>query len=121
MNVFVKYYPIVCNVYIALITTLYLLGFRINITNYIYVFISNGIFVNAILFYYSLKDGYPFWHRLLIFSMTVCLIPEQLKVYGIYCTDQYRVLMQLVIAALLFHLTFTYYYGRRGKHKRFYK
>ena len=107
LNRLIKLYPILCNINIIICTILRIIGLGLHISNYTYVILGNSILVNVILFMISLKLKLPFWHRVLIFNMTICLIPDLLNSYGYDISDDaYKVIITAILTSLITLITF---------------
>lgn len=79
----IKCYPIAMNVYILAIMALYAFFGIGYVSQYAYPVIGQSLVLNVILLYFSFKFSFCFWHRLLIYNMTFCLMLEAISNFGI--------------------------------------
>lgn len=78
----IKYYQIVLNVYILGVMLMYVLLGSDFVSNYAYTFIGQSFIINMLILALSFKLKFCFWHQLLIYSQSFCLLLETLNNYG---------------------------------------
>jgi len=101
----VKYYPIIMNLYISFMMIGYIT--KIIHNSYLYTFIGQSFYLNAIILILSNNLKFCVWHRLLIYSMSMILVMETFYNFGI-APNYYLYIcafistLSLLIAAKLF-------------------
>ena len=109
----IKYYPVILNLYILIISALQLLGINVYIDEYIYTFIGQSFILNLLIAILSKKFRFCLWHRLLIYNMSFCLLLETLYNYGIEinnstCIIAISTIITIFISIFIFSKNGTY-------------
>ena len=103
----VKYYPIILNVYILIITIFYELDSNCSIFKFIYPIIGQSFYVDILVLLLSFKLKFCIWHRILIANMMLCLAIETLTNYNIYIkNDVYIMIISTIITIFMSLLIF---------------
>ena len=114
----IKYYPIILNLYILLLSALQLLGVSVSFDGMIYTFIGQSFILNILILILSKKFRFCLWHRLLIYNMSFCLLLETLYNFGIEVKNStYIVVISTIITIFVSILIFK----KKGTHEPKYK
>ena len=103
----IKYYPILVNLYVLLGMLIYVSGIRINVSTYLYTYIGQSFYVDAVFILLSVVFRFCIWHRILIANMMLCLAIETLTNYNIYIkNDVYIMIISTIITIFISVLIF---------------
>lgn len=94
-----KYYPIIVNVYIAIM----MMGYITHIisSDKGYTFIGQCFYMNAFLFLIAPKLGFCTWYRVLVISMSLVLLIETFYNYGYELNYYLYICAAISIVALI--------------------
>lgn len=77
-----KLYPIVVNMFFVF-SAIGILLFGFDCSQYVYTFIGQSFWMNAVILILSHHLRFCAWHRILIYSQSLCLFLETLNNFGI--------------------------------------
>ena len=100
----IKFYPIIINLYILLIMCMSILGIRVSL----YELFGQSYMLNFLLLISSIVFSFCYWHRILIFSMTLILFLENLYNLGIRVSYYpylciLIVLLSIILSSILYY------------------
>jgi len=103
----IKYYPIVVNINFVF-SAIGVLLFKFDYSLYVYTYFGQSFYLNTILLILSFSLRFCAWHRILIYSMSMCLFLETLNNYGIQINYYlYLTLLINIIGLLISALIYT--------------
>jgi len=105
-----KYYPIVYNIEVLLIITLYIFG--INISNWIYLFTGSCAYSILICFISSYVFRFCTWYRILCISSIIYLIFEWIDV-NIVKINNYLYISQIIIMVGMISALIVFVHGKK--------
>lgn len=106
----IKYIPIVINLYIILIMSDIL-------TSELYPFFGQSFLFNGFLLVCSFAFRFCLWHRILIFSMSLCLFLEFLQNCGMLINNFEHICITFTVVAMFASTLLIYLYGCYVKKK----
>lgn len=111
----IKYYPVALNIYILVAMLLYVLTGADTLSRYAYTFIGQSFVVNALLWGLSLKFMFCYWHRLLIYNMSICLLLETLYNYNVKVGYYAYIIITLTMIALTASFIISLKHGKKDQ------
>lgn len=109
---FVKIYPIVISIFIAIGLSLSLCG--VDTSNYTYPIVGHSLFSDFVILLLSYKFRFCKWHRALIFNMMFLICLEWMEVNFLVIDDvilYVRVLLLSTVCSLIFSAILYYKHG----------
>ena len=113
----IKYYPILLNIYILVSILLYFGGVCDNISYYSYTFLGQSFYLNLLVLLLSFKFRFCFWHRLLIYNMSFCLLLETIHNYGVNVSNHIYIVVSVTVITIFMAIIIYIKHGTFNKKK----
>jgi len=110
----IKLYPIVVNMFFVF-SAIGILLFGVDCSQYVYTFIGQSFWLNAVVLILSHHLRFCAWHRILIYSQSLCLFLETLNNFGIRFNYYIYALLTISVLALMAATIISYTHGRKKR------